>query len=1112
MRKAMSITLVLVLALSASAFARPVDETGNLDHFQYLDMSGTAKDLAGTSNPGVFSAAQAGTTFFGGTVWAADSARWEAIQGQLWTFDTGVGSSITGDAVVAGVDPYKAAGLHNQLNGWKGFDNTYSEITYFRRLSSADARWGAVCVGTAGGLAGTFSFWCGAFPEEANAICYGTGQGYGNSWVVCIEHAFAYTSGSVTLGFKYKVDSEQNFDFAIIQVDTSGAGDFVEATSYTGTVSGTASLPLTPGVELPSSPGPIKLKFCFQSDGAWSDQDGLNPTACGAFAVDDITVSGGGITHSTGFETDAAGWALSAPSPGQGGEWAELWNKADLPASLAPCTCALDDTVLAFPDGTNQHNRFTDNLAGSPVIDLKAAGLVGAPGKIIRTNIYAELPLLNYIFTQFNARWYPEVCINTGKLITSPWTSNGFVYYFGGLPQCSPVVVGNRGTQIDFSAVVPTGAEQVQIALGCLSYCRFFANCTQASNTSPHFDYTGLGIYGVPGAPIILVDTIDIPQDNFPENGTLNLNAAGRVDSNNIQGDSQPEVGTTLGDTIVIQGAQGGAAVFVHFRVTPGPSTNAAAFNAWYNSHAASTHADGVGFKVARCDTAERGDSGPISGNWMTAYHEADANFSGTDADIDVGDVAPNGGQWRLANDIFPDDLLTMGSRVDMFFTTNFTATPGVSYKTPVGAGVYNEMEILPSSATAGGDWNCVLYVDHFNRGAQVLIEGALTGILGTGSENFEGTNWDRFDVNAESSQQMSVGRPLQTEYGSSVVQMLAYKAVIWSSGNLNAFNLTKEDADVLNPWLTLLDFDFNNLYLTGDGIVYSPLFEAESEPSAARLISDLAGLELSAGCGDGSYRVAGCGTPGVADLTPCVNLDPVGGAVVAGSGGGRSVDHLGWGNGCPGPPANFDVLSVHAPDFGTTVADERYSSGVKSANYLSAATNAGGAVLNFKIVTDGISVHYRRAEGTPCDFNLGGTVPVSERLDEVLSYFGYGSAQLCQDPTQGTGLGDIAGQQPRFRTTLMDFAPNPLVTGAAGRIQFTMAREGRATIDVYDIEGRLVKSVFSGIAHEGTNDAFWNGTNESGTQVASGVYFYRLRAGDEDLSKKMVVVRNGGN
>jgi hypothetical protein len=48
------------------------------------------------------------------------------------------------------------------------------------------------------------------------------------------------------------------------------------------------------------------------------------------------------------------------------------------------------------------------------------------------------------------------------------------------------------------------------------------------------------------------------------------------------------------------------------------------------------------------------------------------------------------------------------------------------------------------------------------------------------------------------------------------------------------------------------------------------------------------------------------------------------------------------------------------------------------------------------------------------------------------------------------------------------------------------------------------VKSVFKGIAKEDINEAFWNGTNEAGTQVASGVYFYRLRSADDDLSKKM--------
>ena len=64
-----------------------------------------------------------------------------------------------------------------------------------------------------------------------------------------------------------------------------------------------------------------------------------------------------------------------------------------------------------------------------------------------------------------------------------------------------------------------------------------------------------------------------------------------------------------------------------------------------------------------------------------------------------------------------------------------------------------------------------------------------------------EGTRFDRYDVNAPSSQQASLGRPLNTQYGASIVQTFAYKAIAWHSSNLASFNLVDEDANNLTAW-----------------------------------------------------------------------------------------------------------------------------------------------------------------------------------------------------------------------------------------------------------------------------------------------------------------------
>jgi hypothetical protein len=1099
---------VLLMALVTPAFSRPLYQSRTIPKIRQANLSGLNQDLE-SPNRQVFSAAVAGTTFYGGTFWAADSQRWEAFENQLWTFDTGVGSAIVppgGPASLSQptanwVNPYKRPGQHATMEGWIGFDNTFSKITYFRRIASNDPRWtNAVCTGAAAGLGGTYSYWCGVFPSEADQLCYKTGQGYGNAWNVCLEHTFDYLGGAVTLGFKFKNDTEDGFDYTHVYVDTTGDGDNVEVVAYTGTQSGTANFPLTRGIELPMVPKPITVRFCVASDGAWSDQDGLNPTQCGAFAVDNITLSGA-ITHLATFETSDDGWHLANPPEGLGGEWSNIYTLSDLPPPLAPCPCALSDSVLAFPDQTYGwfHTYYQDNLAASPWIDIKAYGKVGSVGKIIKTNIYADLPLRNYIFTHLMAQWYPETCLLTGKLATSAWTDNGFLYYFGGVPTCTSTLSGDRGFQLDFSGVIPPGAEEVRIALGVLSYCKFL-ECSGISNSTPWFDFVGLGVYGSPNQTLVFTDPIGRAQDSFPEDGSISLSATGRIDCNDVLGyfPEFPSFGPdeTLGDTLVVRGGWVNAEVYVHFRVTPGPGINTSNFNAWYHSHAVSSI--DPGYRVARCDTAESGFSGPVPGVWMTSYHESDPNFAvhgATDRTLDPTDITTNGGQWRLSHDIFPDHLLTTGTHIDYFFSANRVGSSESQVDPPTAPAKPYDMDILPAVAPTNRTYNCVLYVDHAGGSARTLIETALGSVLGFGPGNYEGTKWDRYDVGAPLADN-GLGRPPYGDYGATASQLLsAYRVILWDSGNSeNALN--DYDASVLIPWLTEHAFDYNSLYLSGNWLVH----EAVSGGFTKQLIEHLAGVKLKTSC---SFQYDTCPNPPFtypppSDLTPCLNLLPMPRAPVAGSSPGRTVTHVAQGNGCPEFRA-FHILDVAAPDYGTAAGDEMYVSPNKFSRFASVVTDAASSgTLHYKIVTEGLSLIYRRDGGTPCDFATGGKTAITERLREVLSYFDFCPSR----PTTG-----VIGEETPPRTLLNAFWPNPFRAGDTGHIRYSLAQDATATIEVLDLQGRRVRTVFDGTAKKGQNEATWDGRDNAGEIVGSGVYFYRFQALDQDQTRKLVIV-----
>ena len=74
--------------------------------------------------------------------------------------------------------------------------------------------------------------------------------------------------------------------------------------------------------------------------------------------------------------------------------------------------------------------------------------------------------------------------------------------------------------------------------------------------------------------------------------------------------------------------------------------------------------------------------------------------------------------------------------------------------------------------------------------------------------------------------------------------------------------------------------------------------------------------------------------------------------------------------------------------------------------------------------------------------------------------------------------------------------------------IQYELAAGGPVELVVYDLSGRRVRTLVSGPVEAGTHEVQWDGRDAQGRTVASGVYIYRLVAGEFSESRRMTLVK----
>jgi hypothetical protein len=100
------------------------------------------------------------------------------------------------------------------------------------------------------------------------------------------------------------------------------------------------------------------------------------------------------------------------------------------------------------------------------------------------------------------------------------------------------------------------------------------------------------------------------------------------------------------------------------------------------------------------------------------------------------------------------------------------------------------------------------------------------------------------------------------------------------------------------------------------------------------------------------------------------------------------------------------------------------------------------------------------------------------------------------------TGIGDHIPS--RFELT--QNYPNPF--NPTTTIAFSLAEAGPVQLSVYDVSGRLVKTLLNRNMQAKRHTVDWNGTDSRGNPVASGVYFYRLNTGRFSSTRKMLILK----
>ena len=988
-----------------------------------------------------------------------DTSNLRIPSGRTWSADEltdMIDPELRGYLTSTAADPYTIVhyDFESGWQGWTRVDNTAQKSNFFHVDD-----FNGIAPGSHGRLIpinGTKSMWCGTRPNSSDPYLGSWLQapGYGNGWNQTLEtDPFTFT-GIITFSFHGVFDSESNHDFTYVEFD-AGDNNWQRVATYTGVEEVTEEL------HIAIAKVATKLRFHFISDDSGSDQDGLWNTDGGAI-VDDLHISdNNGIIDFEDFESAE----VNAKDVG-------IWHSRMGPAfgmysglqsglvDHDPCNENLSRQVMFF-DGSPYPSTEYPGLYNRPCCEEIDGTWLCQDEMIVSPTIYLGA-LSKQINTEAQDRldWYFGFSWTKGRVALQLGIQHDGSGGYCEFPICTS---GNKkapesdNVTFNITARLIEAAENVNITIRVLDLGKWYAPLHpyhEKYDPFPLFDNVKLSIREGEKKPVWEFNALNLFQDCLIILTDLNLESFGEptlrldasLDTNPL---TDPHI--RRGDSVVVRCAS--------------PFGGGLADDNGYPAvylHVKCTYLGAPPEKPDLFGPALQGTYGRYIGDnglWTIIQGDTARTGAGKAKDLYMFDLN--------------DSLLTQGYCIEYYFMARDNDGDTSTLPPHADIGQYFEATCLPTGKSD------VLYVNDAGPigclpcATQCYWDQTFKAVFAPPNDVP-----DRFDVN-DPSAIASPGGPGGQIGGADLAS--AYRMIIWDCGDFSystisdgTFNSDKSnDCQMLIDWMNLSS-NACGLWICGDDIASD--LKGCNSGQALTLLNYWCGVDLVS---DSYFEMTG-GVNGGGITSPIASGDADLGLFVHGG----IPDQWYVFGGCPVINL-FDVLACTGSGRIAATYPE-YESSVQAAAVSNHRTNDNG----YDVRTMWFGFGYQNIR----DDVLASPIDRFTIAEDVINWL------------EGNTNPDVTEAVAPIENKLHQNFPNPF--NPITVISFDMKEKGFVSIVLYNVAGQRVRTLVSEIKEPGSYTMLWDGRNDKGTEVASGIYFYDMKTRNFCKTRKLVLLR----